>query len=1042
MSSVISKWIVPGVVTVLTGTVGTILFSQGTIEEDLTQKSLAAISVSGDHTASEWAEVSFDGRDGQISGITTDMAAAEALVSQISDLHGVRTFTSNITLAPTASPYPFKAVLTEGGELSLSGGVPSFSARDTLLEQTGATDGGLEIMSGAPKNWSEAAGFAVSQLDGLTEGEVTLSDLSLSLSGTAKTPDSYIATNSGLMVELPNNISLDNSTIKPAFIDDYSFSATRADGVTLLSGFVPDETTRQNIADLTGVSTSNLKIASGAPENFNASLEYGLAYLGHMSNGQLDINNADLSVSGNASSASAFAMAGALGLPDGVNVTSAEITPITVTSYFWSAQKRADGSQTLRGYIPNSATRTALMARAGIGAIDHMQIASGAPETFYEDALVSLSALENLDTGRTGFSSNTWHLSGQPDTIASQNNASNALLTARTHTSQWRINLLEARPQIPYTWSAERFSNGNLVLVGYVANEATRAAIMARAGENSVDHMITANGAPITFYEDALVSLSALANLDTGRAGYTLDTWYLSGQPHTIANRISASDALATARTHADQWRVNLAEALPIVPYTWATEKYADSQLAITGYVPNEATRTAIMARAGENTIDHMITANGAPANFYEDALVGISTVKELSTGRAGHSASGWFLVGTPATQHDSETARNGLNTARTSANSWYVSLVEVPPVPVVPYKWSTQKIDDGSLIVAGNVPDEETRAALMVRAGEGAIDEMTISLGAPPHFYTDSLVAISALKELETGRAGHGGSGWFLFGSPANQQASDSAKGSLSTARTMSDNWYIALDPIAPEPAARIESLKFVAEFGLETSVLLSGEVPNNQIKTYLGLISDNASTVNLVKSAHTAPENFAINTRTGVRVLQTLIQGRMAYEGNEWSLIGKAQNPDIRSSAMAQIAALPDGAQWRTHITLPTWLDVCQEQIATYTGDKSIEFETASAVIVEDSMIILEELVIYLHQCRDANIHVEGHTDSQGDADYNQTLSEQRATAVTEALKGLGINGTRLTATGYGETLPIASNDTEEGRQQNRRMVFKIVE
>jgi OOP family OmpA-OmpF porin len=70
-----------------------------------------------------------------------------------------------------------------------------------------------------------------------------------------------------------------------------------------------------------------------------------------------------------------------------------------------------------------------------------------------------------------------------------------------------------------------------------------------------------------------------------------------------------------------------------------------------------------------------------------------------------------------------------------------------------------------------------------------------------------------------------------------------------------------------------------------------------------------------------------------------------------------------------------------------------------------------------------------------------LEGHTDSKGNAAYNQRLSEQRAQAVKDKMVNqYGISSQRLMAQGYGESRPVATNDTEQGRQENRRVVAII--
>ena len=91
-------------------------------------------------------------------------------------------------------------------------------------------------------------------------------------------------------------------------------------------------------------------------------------------------------------------------------------------------------------------------------------------------------------------------------------------------------------------------------------------------------------------------------------------------------------------------------------------------------------------------------------------------------------------------------------------------------------------------------------------------------------------------------------------------------------------------------------------------------------------------------------------------------------------------------------------------------------------------------------DAKTNLNKLVTVLNEYHDTDIEVQGHTDSKGSLAYNQTLSEQRANAVSGYLTSKGIVASRLTIKGFGETLPKYENDTEAGRTQNRRVEFLI--
>jgi outer membrane protein OmpA-like peptidoglycan-associated protein len=113
--------------------------------------------------------------------------------------------------------------------------------------------------------------------------------------------------------------------------------------------------------------------------------------------------------------------------------------------------------------------------------------------------------------------------------------------------------------------------------------------------------------------------------------------------------------------------------------------------------------------------------------------------------------------------------------------------------------------------------------------------------------------------------------------------------------------------------------------------------------------------------------------------------------------------------------------------------------EGIVVEFSDK-ILFGFDSYVLSSSATTNLDKLVDVLKKYEDTNIEVQGHTDSKGSTSYNQTLSERRATAVSNYLSQKGISSTRLTTKGYGETAPKYSNDTEEGRSKNRCVEFHI--
>lgn len=108
--------------------------------------------------------------------------------------------------------------------------------------------------------------------------------------------------------------------------------------------------------------------------------------------------------------------------------------------------------------------------------------------------------------------------------------------------------------------------------------------------------------------------------------------------------------------------------------------------------------------------------------------------------------------------------------------------------------------------------------------------------------------------------------------------------------------------------------------------------------------------------------------------------------------------------------------------------------------TFDSAILFETNSSDLSVTSEQNLRNLAQSLTDYPNTDILITGHTDATGSADYNQDLSERRANAAAAFLLRHGIAESRIERVGYGESTPIASNDTEWGRQQNRRVEVAI--
>lgn len=102
---------------------------------------------------------------------------------------------------------------------------------------------------------------------------------------------------------------------------------------------------------------------------------------------------------------------------------------------------------------------------------------------------------------------------------------------------------------------------------------------------------------------------------------------------------------------------------------------------------------------------------------------------------------------------------------------------------------------------------------------------------------------------------------------------------------------------------------------------------------------------------------------------------------------------------------------------------------------------FASGRAELTTTAREIISEIAQILLRAPSRNLLIEGHTDSLGTIEYNYWLSQSRAQQVTDALESNGINRNQLTTTAFGETTPIATNRTNEGRRQNRRVEVVLV-
>ena len=196
-------------------------------------------------------------------------------------------------------------------------------------------------------------------------------------------------------------------------------------------------------------------------------------------------------------------------------------------------------------------------------------------------------------------------------------------------------------------------------------------------------------------------------------------------------------------------------------------------------------------------------------------------------------------------------------------------------------------------------------------------------------------------------------------------------------------------------------------------------------------------------IREKASAAKDMAVESATTV-----VDQGKSVMDDAN-SLVGSVKEGTGNLAAKFASIALPGGAEIQTPQgsfteSIVTYLGSAEEITSdipkTFAFDR-LNFETGSAILTVESAEQVANFAEVLKAFPAVTILLEGHTDNVGNPGGNKTLSQNRANSVQTALVGLGIDGARLKALGFGDEKPVADNSTEEGRAQNRRVSVAVL-
>ena len=537
----------------------------------------------------------------------------------------------------------------------------------------------------------------------------------------------------------------------------------------------------------------------------------------------------------------------------------------------------------------------------------------------------------------------------------------------------------------------------------------------------------------------------------------------LSGIAPTEAVRFSAlttAGSVVDAARVIDDMGVAALEALAAPKFS-AEILRNDSGLSVIGLIPTSTDREYVLARfnsiAGSSSVTDLLeTADYPPPDGWASALeFALSAMSSLPRAKVSIQADSVAI--TAITDSAEEKSRLEQNLRRMVPDQITLVLDISAPRPVItPFTTRFQITADGASFDAC-AADTDLAAQRILGAAKtaGAIDpRCTVGLGVPSPKWADAVTAsISALAKLGEGSVTIVDADISLLAAPGTSQSDfDTVVGELENALppvfALQSKLPQADDPNAGPP-------EFTATLSPEGQVQLRGRVNNDALRD---LTSSFAKARFGSEKVYTAtrivddlPPDWATRVLAGLEALGKLENGGVRVLPDKVILTGNTGNPDASTEISALLAGkLGEGSAFDVNVTYQKQLDPvlglpspaeCEAQIGEIVAAGKINFEPGSTKIDASALGTMDSISTLLKRCGDLQLEIQGYTDSQGREEMNLALSQSRAESVLNELRARRVITSSFTAKGYGEASPVADNDTEAGREANRRIEFRLI-
>lgn len=490
-----------------------------------------------------------------------------------------------------------------------------------------------------------------------------------------------------------------------------------------------------------------------------------------------------------------------------------------------------------------------------------------------------------------------------------------------------------------------------------------------------------------------------------------------------------------------------------------------DDGIQVIGLVPDARTEEDLVALAQtlspDQPVSDMIeTAAYPPPESWGPALAfGIFALETLPRSKVSVDSSRVVITAIAESVAEKQQFEGLLAAEKPEGIELTVDISAPRPV-LTPFTLRFVKDATGARFDSCSADTDLARDAILnagTQAGTSGRQTCIIGLGVPtPSWGQATIAGITAVSNLGQATITFNDADVTLIAAPEVAQADfDRVVGELETALPDVFSLTATLEKL---PDAQPEGpANFTAVLSAETGkVELRGRLADEMTRLAVeGFAKAQFGTGKVLLATRTdagLPTGWSVRVLAGLEALGQLSEGNLVVQADTVMLKGRTGSPDARARISQILSSrLGQGRTFSVDVAydqaldpvaaLPT-ADECAAEVAAVLESRKIAFAPGSTEIDSAADGVMTALADALKKCPGIAMEISGHTDSQGSEGGNLATSQARAEAVVLALQGRQVDISGLMAKGYGETRPIADNETDIGREANRRIEFTLIQ